>query len=48
MIVQAANAVERCINRIEQWRGLATRYDKTATVYPAGLHTVGIFVWSAR
>uniref|UniRef100_UPI0035E40EF3 IS5 family transposase n=1 Tax=Streptomyces physcomitrii TaxID=2724184 RepID=UPI0035E40EF3 len=42
------NTVERCINRIKQWRGLATRYDKTATVYLAGLHLAGIFIWSAR
>lgn len=27
------NAVERCINRLKQWRGIATRYEKTATVY---------------
>jgi transposase len=42
------NTVERCINRIKQWRGLATRYDKTATIYLAGLHIAGIFIWSAR
>jgi transposase len=27
------NTVERCINKLKQWRGLATRYDKTATIY---------------
>ncbi|MEU9037860.1 IS5 family transposase [Streptomyces sp. NPDC048352] len=32
------NTVERCINRLKQWRGLVTRYDKTATIYLAGLH----------
>lgn len=32
------NTVERCINRLKQWRGNATRYEKTATVYLAGLH----------
>ncbi|MFE1956270.1 IS5/IS1182 family transposase, partial [Streptomyces sp. NPDC059524] len=37
------NTVERCINRLKQWRGLATRYDKTATIYLAA-----IFIWSAR
>ncbi|MFE4970390.1 IS5 family transposase [Streptomyces sp. NPDC056660] len=37
------NAVERCINRLKQWRGIATRYEKTATVYLAGLHLAGIF-----
>ncbi|GHI53712.1 hypothetical protein Srubr_35580 [Streptomyces rubradiris] len=32
----------------DQWRGIATRYEKTATVYLAGLHIAGIFLWSAR
>ncbi|MBC9719779.1 IS5 family transposase [Streptomyces sp. TRM66268-LWL] len=41
------NTVERCINRLKQWRGLATRYDKTATIYLAGLHIAAIFIWSA-
>ncbi|WP_443043457.1 IS5 family transposase [Streptomyces sp. GF20] len=42
------NTVERCINRLKQWRGIATRYEKTATVYLAGLHVAAIFIWSAR
>ncbi|MEU4203789.1 transposase, partial [Streptomyces sp. NPDC026294] len=42
------NTVERCINKLKQWRGLATRYDKTAAVYLAGLHLAAIFIWSAR
>ncbi|MFI1839081.1 IS5 family transposase [Streptomyces olivaceoviridis] len=42
------NTVERCINKLKQWRGLATRYDKTATSYLAGLHLAAIFTWSAR
>ncbi|MGX1135674.1 transposase [Streptomyces glaucescens] len=42
------NAVERCINRLKQWRGIATGYEKTATIYLAGLHIAGIFLWSAR
>jgi transposase len=40
--------LERCINRLKQWRGIATRYEKTATIYLAGLHVAGIFLWSAR
>lgn len=32
------NTVERCINRLKQWRGIATRYEKTATIYLAGHH----------
>lgn len=42
------NTVERCINRLKNWRGLATRYEKTATVFRAGLHIASIFIWSAR
>ncbi|MEU5330437.1 IS5 family transposase [Streptomyces parvus] len=42
------NTVERCIDRLKQWRGIATRYEKTATMYLAGLHIAGIFLWSAR
>ncbi|WP_435864134.1 hypothetical protein [Streptomyces mirabilis] len=42
------NTVESCINRLKQWRGLATRYEKTATVYRAGLLIAGIFLWFAR
>ncbi|WP_443031777.1 IS5 family transposase [Streptomyces sp. 3211] len=42
------NTVERCINKLKQWRGLATRYDKTATVYRAALHLAAIHIWTAR
>ncbi|WP_425357057.1 IS5 family transposase [Streptomyces inhibens] len=42
------NTVERCINRLKQWRGIATRYEKTATIYLAGLHIAAIFLWSTR
>ncbi|TDT36638.1 DDE family transposase [Streptomyces sp. BK208] len=41
------NTIERCINRLKQWRGIATRYEKTATIHLAGLHIAGIFMWSA-
>ncbi|CAL9496727.1 hypothetical protein SUDANB106_03376 [Streptomyces sp. enrichment culture] len=42
------NTVERCVNRLKRWRGTATRYEKTAIVYLAGLHVAGVFLWSAR
>ncbi|WP_438484235.1 hypothetical protein [Streptomyces sp. S186] len=29
---------------IEQGRGIATRYEKAATIYPAGRHIAGIFL----
>jgi transposase len=35
------NTVERCINRLKQWRGLATRTDKLAITYQAALHLAG-------
>ncbi len=42
------NTVERCINRLKQWRGIGTRYEKTATIHLAGLHLAGFFLCSAR
>jgi hypothetical protein len=45
-ICKQRNTVERCINRLKPWRGIATRYEKTATIYR--LHLAGIFIWSAR
>ncbi|MFF5553003.1 IS5 family transposase [Streptomyces olivaceoviridis] len=38
------NTVERRINRLKQWRGIATRYEKTATIYLAGLHIAGLYL----
>ncbi|WP_158709268.1 MULTISPECIES: transposase [unclassified Streptomyces] len=42
------NTVERCISRLKQWRGIAIRDETTATIYLAGLHIAGLFLWSAR
>jgi len=42
------STVERCVNRLKQWRRIATRHEKTATVHLAGLHTAGAFLWSAQ
>ena len=39
------NTVERCINKIKDWRGIATRYDKTPESYEAGLHLRGSMIW---
>ncbi|MFE0677583.1 IS5 family transposase [Streptomyces sp. NPDC058867] len=41
-------SVERCINRLKQWRGLATRTDKLAIAYQAALHLAGILIWTRR
>ncbi|WP_411135660.1 IS5 family transposase [Streptomyces sp. C10] len=42
------NTVERCINRLKQWRGLAMRTDKLATAYQAALHLATILVWTRQ
>lgn len=39
------NTVERGINKFKEWRGLATRYDKTPESYTAGLHLRGSIIW---
>jgi transposase len=39
------NTVERCVNRIKEWRGLAFRFDKTPDSYLAGLHLRGAILW---
>ncbi|WP_399450071.1 hypothetical protein [Streptomyces sp. WAC01280] len=48
MAYKQRNTVERCINKLKQWRGLATRYDKTAAIYLAAFHIAGILIWSTR
>jgi transposase len=39
------NAVERLINKLKAWRGIATRYDKTPDSYLAGLHLRASMIW---
>ena len=39
------NVVERCFSFIKQWRGLASRYDKTACSYAAGLCLYAALQW---
>ncbi len=39
------NTVERFFNRIKQWRGLATRYDKLAVIYRGAVVLAGIMIW---
>ncbi len=40
------NTVERCFNRLKQWRGLAMRTDKHAHNYEAGLLLGAIVMWT--
>lgn len=39
------NVEERCINRLKQWRGLATRYEKRAANYRAMVVIASIIIW---
>ncbi len=39
------NTVERLINKLKAWRGIATRYDKTPHSYLAGLHLRASMIW---
>ena len=39
------NVVERFFNRMKQWRGLASRYDKHALMYRGGVVLAAIRDW---
>jgi transposase len=39
------NVVERCINKLKQWRGVATRYDKRALNYRATVTIAALMIW---
>ncbi|MCA6092012.1 IS5 family transposase [Streptomyces sp. SCA3-4] len=47
-VYKQRNAVERCINRLKQWRGLAMRTDKLALAYQAAFHLATILIWARR
>ncbi|MGW2206900.1 IS5 family transposase [Streptomyces sp. NPDC001774] len=40
------NVVERCFNRLKQWRGIATRYDKTAQSFEAAVALASLLMWA--
>ncbi|MCR4487743.1 IS5 family transposase [Micrococcus luteus] len=42
------NVIERQYAHLKQWRGLATRYDKYATVYRAAVLLNAVSAWSKR
>ncbi|GAP52905.1 transposase [Streptomyces azureus] len=45
-IYKHRNVVERCFNRLKQWRGIATRYDKTAQSYKAAVTLASLLMWA--
>jgi len=44
-IYKERNTVERLINKLKAWRGIATRYDKTPDSYLAGLYLRASMIW---
>ncbi len=45
-IYKLRNVVERGFNRFKHWRGLASRYDKTAICYLGGLTLASLLLWA--
>ena len=41
------NVVERCVNRLKHWRGIATRYEKRALNYRAMVVIAALIIWLA-
>lgn len=44
-IYKRRNVVERSFNRFKHWRGLASRFDKTAACYLGGLTLASLLLW---
>lgn len=44
-LYRGRNTVERLINKLKTWRGIATRYDKTPESHLAGLHLRAPMIW---
>jgi transposase len=45
VLYKRRNVVERCIGRLKQWRGIATRFDKLARHYRAAIVLVTALLW---
>ncbi|KOT86016.1 transposase [Streptomyces rimosus subsp. pseudoverticillatus] len=44
-IYRQRNVVERCFQKLKQWRGLATRYDKARKSYQAAVTIASLMLW---
>jgi len=47
-IYRRRNVIERCVNRLKQWRGIATRYEKRAINYRAMVIIAALMIWLAN
>jgi transposase len=45
VIYKRRNVVERCFNRLKQFRAIATRYDKTALSYQTMIDLATLILW---
>ncbi|GAA2653594.1 transposase [Streptomyces vastus] len=45
-IYRQRNIVERCFNRLKSFRGIATRYEKTAVSYEAAVTLASFLLWA--
>ena len=45
---EGRNVIERAFNKLKDWRGLATRYDKYAVTYRGGMVLASIILWLHR
>ena len=45
VLYKRRNVVERAFNKLKNWRGIATRYDKHAVNYRAGVVVGAIVLW---
>ncbi|ROP48037.1 DDE family transposase [Streptomyces sp. PanSC9] len=45
-IYRRRNVVERCFNRLKGFRGIATRYEKTAASYEAAVSLASFLLWA--
>jgi transposase len=45
VLYRRRNVVERCFNKLKQWRAIATRFDKLASRYRCGVLLAGLILW---
>ncbi|MFG2357543.1 hypothetical protein [Streptomyces sp. NPDC048521] len=45
-IYRQRNIVECCFNRLKEFRGIATRYEETATSYEAAVTLASFLLWA--
>ena len=45
LFVGSVQTIERLWSRLKEWRAIATRYDKTARCFLAGIHLAATLIW---